>query len=167
MTVEVKNIKDQIWSLLSGIPDPEIPVISITELGVVRDIEVNKNGIIISITPTYSGCPAMKVFEDDIISTLTREGHKNIKIKTIYSPAWTSDWLGDEAKQKLKKYGIAPPRKTSEDKNMLFEEDTKKVPCPYCDSNNTKLTSQFSSTACKALHFCNQCQQPFEYFKCI
>ena len=167
MTVEVKNIEDQIWSLLSGIPDPEIPVISITELGVVRNVEVNKNGIIISITPTYSGCPAMKVFEDDIISTLTREGYQNIKIKTIYSPAWTSDWLGEEAKQKLKKYGIAPPGKTSEDKNMMFEENTKIVPCPYCDSSNTKLTSQFSSTACKALHFCNQCQQPFEHFKCI
>jgi len=167
MTQKVNTTKDQIWELLTQIPDPEIPVISITELGVIRDIEINEREIIISITPTYSGCPAMKVFEDDIISTLTKEGFKNIKIKTIYSPAWTSDWIGDEAKKKLKKYGIAPPEKTSKDKILLFEENTKKVPCPYCESKDTKLTSQFSSTACKALHYCNQCQQPFEHFKCI
>ena len=159
--------KEQLWEFLSKIPDPEIPIISITELGVVRNIELTDNKVVVTITPTYTGCPAMKVFEDDIISTLKSKGIKTIEIKTIYSPAWTTDWIPDEAREKLRKYGIAPPIKGTEDKGVLFSSRVKTVKCPRCNSNNTTLKSQFGSTACKALYQCNDCLEPFDYFKCI
>lgn len=166
-TLIAKDELDRIWSVLENVPDPEIPVISVVELGVVRDVTLEDGSVQVTITPTYTGCPAMNVFEEDIVSTLKNEGYPNVSIKTTYSPAWTTDWLSAEARQKLKDYGIAPPMEGTVDKNALFQEGEKKVPCPYCDSEDTKLTSQFGSTACKALHFCNGCQQPFEYFKCL
>lgn len=162
-----KPTKEEVWEYLSRIPDPEIPVITITELGVVRNVEVSDDNVIVTITPTYSGCPAMKAFEQDIISTLESKGLKNTQIKIVYTPVWTTDWINEEAKRKLKEYGIAPPEKTTADKRALFSDHLKVIPCPFCDSKNTELRSQFGSTACKALYFCNACQQPFEYFKCI
>ena len=159
--------KEQIWDYLKEIPDPEIPVINIVELGVVRAIEINENQLAISITPTYSGCPAMKVIEDDIVSVLKNKGFDTVKIKTILSPAWTTDWITDTAKQKLKEYGIAPPEKTSVDKGYLFSKGLKKIKCPHCNSTNTEMKSQFGSTACKALYTCKDCLEPFDYFKCI
>ena len=159
--------EDQVWEFLSEIPDPEIPVITIIELGVVRNVELTAEKAIITITPTYTGCPAMKMFEDEIVKKLTSEGIENVEIKMVYSPAWTTAWMSDEARQKLKKYGIAPPVKGTEDKGVLFEAGPKEVLCPRCDSKNTKLTSQFGSTACKAMYTCKDCLEPFEYFKCI
>ncbi len=159
--------KDEIWKILDDVPDPEIPVISVVELGVVRNVEIDKNKVVVTITPTYTGCPAMNVFEEDIVKTLNEHGYSEVEIKTTYSPAWTTDWLSEEARRKLKEYGIAPPVQSSADKNSLFQDGEKQVPCPYCDASETKLTSQFGSTACKALYFCNACQQPFEYFKCL
>lgn len=159
--------KGKIWDLLSKIPDPEIPVITIQELGVLRDIEVTKNKVIVTITPTYTGCPAMKLFEDEIISTLNSNGIEDVEIKMVYSPAWTTDWISDEAKQKLKDYGIAPPVAGSQDKGVLFEAGPKVVQCPKCNSKKTTLKSQFGSTACKALYTCDDCLEPFDYFKCI
>lgn len=159
--------KKQVWDWLDQIPDPEIPVISIVELGVVRKVELNKNKIIVSITPTYTGCPAMHIFEKDIISFLTEKGFNRVKIRTIWSPPWTTDWISDEALEKLKNYGIAPPVKGSADKGTLFSAGPKEVPCPKCGSIETKVISQFGSTACKALYSCNSCKEPFEYFKCI
>jgi len=159
--------EDQVWEFLSEIPDPEIPVITIIELGVVRNVELTAEKAIITITPTYTGCPAMKMFEDEIVKKLTSEGIENVEIKMVYSPAWTTAWMSDEARQKLKKYGIAPPVKGTEDKGVLFEAGPKEVQCPRCDSKNTKLTSQFGSTACKAMYTCKDCLEPFEYFKCI
>ena len=156
----------QVWDWLELIPDPDIPVISIVELGVVRKVELNKNEAIISITPTYTGCPAMNVFEQDIITLLTEKGLQ-VNIRTIWSPAWTTDWLSDYALEKLRDYGIAPPVKGSEDKGTLFSAGPKIVPCPKCGSDDTKVISQFGSTACKALYSCNSCKEPFEYFKCI
>lgn len=158
--------KEHILRLISTIPDPEIPVISISELGVIRDVIVSGEEVEIKITPTYSGCPAMKRMEDDIREVLKENGIENIKITMVYSPAWTTDWIPEEAKEKLRKYGIAPPEKTTEDKSWLTGK-SKIVLCPRCKSQNTKLISQFGSTACKALYQCQDCLEPFDYFKCI
>jgi len=159
--------KDYILTLLSEIPDPEIPVITIVELGVIRDIEITDNtSISLKITPTYSGCPAMKQIEDDVRKKLSETGFTNITINTIYSPPWTTDWITPEAKEKLRKYGIAPPEHSTEDKSWLTGK-TKAIACPRCKSQNTKLISQFGSTACKALYQCQDCLEPFDYFKCI
>jgi ring-1,2-phenylacetyl-CoA epoxidase subunit PaaD len=159
--------KEQIWEFLSEIPDPEIPVITITELGVVRDVKLNEGKVTITITPTYTGCPAMKLFEDEIVKMLKEKGIKTVEIKMVYSPAWTTSWMSDEAREKLRKYGIAPPVKGTEDKGVLFEAGPKTVNCPRCKSENTILKSQFGSTACKALYQCEDCLEPFDYFKCI
>lgn len=159
--------KEEIWSFVSKIPDPEIPVITIAELGVLRAVDITDNEVVITITPTYSGCPAMKAFEDDIIKTLKKLGINNVKIKTVLSPAWTTDWIPESAREKLRKFGIAPPIKGTADKGVLFSNGAKEVPCPKCESINTTLKSQFSSTACKALYKCNECLESFDYFKCI
>ncbi len=157
-----------IWDILQTIPDPEVPAISIVELGVVRNIEIiNSESIKIQITPTYSGCPALKTMEDDVIEKLKEHGFSTVKIETIYKPAWTTDWLTETTKQKLKEYGIAPPQKlTLEHLIPLGKQPGQVTQCPFCDSADTKITSQFGSTACKALYFCNNCHQPFEHFKC-
>jgi ring-1,2-phenylacetyl-CoA epoxidase subunit PaaD len=158
--------KEKITELISEIPDPEIPVITISELGVIRDVIVNGENVEIKITPTYSGCPAMQRMENDIKEILNKNGVSDLKITTVYSPPWTTDWIPEEAKEKLRKYGIAPPEKTTEDKNWLTGKN-KIVLCPRCKSKNTKLISQFGSTACKALYQCQDCLEPFDYFKCI
>lgn len=159
--------KEDILSLLSEIPDPEIPVISIIELGVIRGINIiDETSIQLKITPTYSGCPAMKQIEDDVRKKLAENGFTNITINTIFSPPWTTDWITPEAKEKLRKYGIAPPEHSTEDKSSLTGK-SKTIKCPRCKSQNTKLISQFGSTACKALYQCQDCLEPFDYFKCI
>ncbi|MCT4582637.1 MAG: phenylacetate-CoA oxygenase subunit PaaJ [Flavobacteriales bacterium] len=155
-----------IWKLLEAVPDPEIPVLSVIDLGVIRKIDLQNDQTLITITPTYSGCPAMNQFEDDITTHLTKHGYQNIIIKTSYNPAWTTDWLSEEAKHKLEKYGIAPPQEKTTDKSFLLGEQPT-VRCPQCKSTHTKLVSQFGSTACKALYQCNDCKEPFDYFKCL
>jgi len=156
----------ELFSFLNEIPDPEIPVISIVDLGVVRKINQQANGVEIELTPTYSGCPAMKQMEDDIISTLKQKGIESVHIKTVYTPAWTTDWLSNEAKEKLRKYGIAPPQESTTDKSFITGK-TKQIKCPRCGSLHTEMVSQFGSTACKALYRCKDCLEPFDYFKCI
>lgn len=156
----------EILSFLEGIPDPEIPVISIVELGVIRRIKTTPQGVEIDITPTYSGCPAMKQMEDDVISTLKAKGIEHLEVKMVYEPAWTTDWLSKEAREKLRKYGIAPPNEKTTDKSFLTGKH-KEVACPQCGSKNTQMVSQFGSTACKALYKCKDCLEPFDYFKCI
>jgi ring-1,2-phenylacetyl-CoA epoxidase subunit PaaD len=158
--------KEEILNLISEIPDPEIPVITIAELGVIRDVTIDGENVEIKITPTYSGCPAMQQMENDIQAVLKQNGISNLKITTVYSPAWTTDWIPVEAKEKLRKYGIAPPEKTTADKSWLTGK-SKIILCPRCRSKNTKLISQFGSTACKALYQCQDCLEPFDYFKCI
>lgn len=162
----MNHTKEEILGFISQIPDPEIPVITIMELGVIRDVEIANEEVEIIITPTYSGCPAMKRMESDILDELKANGITKAKIKTVYSPAWTTDWISDEAKEKLRVYGIAPPEKTTEDKSWLTGK-SKLVKCPRCKSEDTKLISQFGSTACKALYQCSDCLEPFDYFKCI
>lgn len=158
---------NEIKSWLEELPDPEIPVISIVELGIIRSIDVNDSSVLVSITPTYSGCPAMKQIEDDIVSTLKQRGIPNVEVKMVYSPAWTTDWISDAAKEKLNKYGIAPPEHSSIDKRVLMGLEERVVKCPQCHSSNTEMISQFGSTACKALYRCKDCAEPFDYFKCL
>jgi ring-1,2-phenylacetyl-CoA epoxidase subunit PaaD len=151
-----------VWDRLSVIPDPEVPVITILELGVVRAVEWRDPVLYITITPTYSGCPAMTLFVAEIKAAMREAGIDNVEIKTVYTPAWTTDWLSDTAKLKLKQYGIAPPVPYDLD-DPLAPLPT--IPCPRCDSHNTTLQSQFGSTACKSLYTCVDCKEPFEYFK--
>lgn len=158
--------KAEVLNVLSEIPDPEIPVISIVELGVIREIIVDGKNIEVKITPTYSGCPAMKQMEDDVKKKLRESGFETITIRTVYNPAWTTDWLSAEAKRKLQNYGIAPPEESTNDKSFITGK-TKSITCPRCKSVNTIMISQFGSTACKALHKCNDCLEAFDYFKCI
>tara|TARA_R110002072_G_scaffold20688_3_gene74844 strand:- start:16699 stop:17184 length:486 start_codon:yes stop_codon:yes gene_type:complete len=157
--------EDKIWKLLEEVPDPEIPVVSVVDLGVVRTVAVNPNGILIEITSTYSGCPATEVFIADIKSKLEENSFENVEVKMKYSPAWTTDWLTENARTKLRKYGIAPPEHEP-DKSVLFANPII-VPCPRCNAKNTKMLSQFGSTACKSLYQCNECLESFDYFKCL
>lgn len=163
----MNKAEQHIYDLIKDIPDPEIPVITIVDLGVIRKVEEKGDEFYITITPTYTGCPAMNQFEDDILKTLKEEGISNVKIETSYEPAWTTDWMSDEAKQKLQDYGIAPPQEKTSDKNYIIGKEKKRVICPQCKSENTAMISQFGSTACKALYQCNDCKEPFDYFKCI
>jgi len=157
----------QIRSLLSVIPDPEIPVLTIDDLGVIRDVVLDNEKVIVTITPTYTGCPAMTQFEDDIIAKLKENGYNDVKIETTFDPPWTTDWMSEEAKTKLEAYGIAPPAEKTSDKNYIIGEEKKNIRCPQCKSTDSKMISQFGSTACKALYQCNSCKEPFDYFKCL
>ncbi|GAB5418373.1 MAG: phenylacetate-CoA oxygenase subunit PaaJ [Crocinitomicaceae bacterium] len=157
--------KDEIWAYLEEVFDPEVPVLTVVDLGVVRNVEVEGDACKITITPTYSGCPAMKRIEDDIVEKLNEKGIENVSVELVLAPAWTTDWLTESGKQKLKEYGIAPPE-DEPDKSVLFA-DPFVVPCPKCDSKDTRLVSQFGSTACKAHYQCNDCLEPFDYFKCL
>lgn len=158
--------KDQVWEILSKIPDPEIPVINIKELGILRGVEVNEKKVEVTITPTYSGCPAMQLIEQQIEEAL-QPYDLEVSIKSKLSPAWTTDWITDEARQKLEDYGIAPPEKGSPNKSLLDPYGPKNLRCPHCKSENVEMLSQFGSTACKAHYKCKDCKEPFDYFKCI
>jgi len=156
---------EHIWEILEEVTDPEIPVLTIIDLGIVRDVKINGEQVEVIITPTYSGCPAMNMIEVNIKAVLQEKGFHPIKVTTILSPAWTTDWLSEAGRKKLTKYGIAPPVKGSYDKNALFSAE-RVVPCPHCNSSNTNMISLFGSTACKSLYKCNSCLEPFDYFKC-
>ena len=155
--------KNYIWEQLELISDPEIPVLSIVDLGIVRSVTLVNDSCIITITPTYSGCPAMNVIQDDILKLLTPTIHT--KVEMTLSPAWTTDWMSENGRNKLREYGIAPPEHEV-DKSVLFAKPTV-VPCPKCTSSHTKMISQFGSTACKAHYQCLECLEPFDYFKCL
>ncbi len=158
--------ENQIWQWLEDVSDPEIPVLSVVDLGVVRHVDINHDHPIVTITPTYSGCPAMNEIEENIRKKLKEEGLETIEVKTILSPAWTTDWMTEKGKHKLQEFGIAPPEGSSADKSVLFGK-AKQVTCPKCKSTNTAMISQFGSTACKSLYKCEDCKEPFDYFKCI
>ena len=158
-----KESEKRIWEILETVNDPEIPVLSIIDLGIIRDVNIQNETVEVIITPTYSGCPAMDVISMNIRIALTKEGFTSIKIAQQLSPAWTTDWMTNAGKEKLRSYGIAPPAAKIFDKNYL---ENLIVECPLCHSANTRLISQFGSTACKALYQCNDCKEPFDYFKC-
>ncbi|HLW49744.1 MAG TPA: 1,2-phenylacetyl-CoA epoxidase subunit PaaD [Sphingobacteriaceae bacterium] len=156
---------DTIWKYLEEVPDPEIPVISVIDLGVVRGVKLlEPNGVRVTITPTYSGCPAMNEISMGIRLKLMEKGFEGIEVVEQLSPAWTTEWLSESGKEKMKAYGIAPPVETSREGGLFAVELG--IACPQCGSNQTKLISQFGSTACKALYQCQACREPFDYFKC-
>jgi len=158
----------QAWELLEAIPDPEIPVVSIRELGILREINERDGELEVVITPTYSGCPAMGQIEDDVRAALAANDIP-ARVVTRLAPAWTTDWITPEAKEKLRAYGISPPHVTASDNVVRFARPAAaarhEVPCPHCGSANTTETSHFSSTACKALYKCLDCLEPFDHFK--
>ncbi len=158
--------ENQIWQLLESVSDPEIPVLTVVDLGVVRHVSISTEGVKVQITPTYSGCPAMHEIEENIRQKLREEGVDQVEVETVLSPPWTTDWMTQSGKDKLQAYGIAPPEGSSADKSVLFGKP-KTVQCPHCKSKNTQMVSQFGSTACKALYKCLDCLEPFDYFKCI
>ncbi len=157
---------DNCWTYLDEVADPEVPVLSIIDLGIVRDLFVDSaiGSVRVVITPTYSGCPAMDVIAMQIRMCLLSKGAKQVLVENQISPSWTTDWMTERGKEKLEAYGIAPPKRKSSNPLALFEEDT--VTCPKCKSDDTVLTSQFGATSCKALYKCNHCKEPFEHFKC-
>ncbi len=156
--------QEQVYDWLAEISDPEIPVLSILDLGIVRAVYILEDKIQIIITPTYSGCPAMDIISMQIRMALIGRGFNHIDIKMQLSPAWTTDWISESGKEKMKAYGVAPPTRKSNEGLGLFEEDV--VPCPRCDANETELISQFGSTSCKSMYRCLSCKEPFEHFKC-
>jgi ring-1,2-phenylacetyl-CoA epoxidase subunit PaaD len=165
ITGETISIK-AVWKILEAVTDPEVPVLSVTDLGIIRDVKLNNDAVEITITPTYSGCPAMDVISMNIRLAMISHGYKNVKIKQSLSPAWTTDWMSEEGKQKLQAYGIAPPNpKQQVCNNDLFATD-EAVQCPRCHSYHTHRISEFGSTACKSLYQCDDCKEPFDYFKC-
>lgn len=159
--------EQHIWKLLEQVKDPEVPVLSIMDLGIVRGVKLDVpeiNSVTIIITPTYSGCPAMDIISIQIRMALLGDGIKKVIIEQQLSPAWTTDWMSESGKQKLLEYGIAPPFRKASNPLNLFESDA--ISCPRCNSDETSLISQFGPTSCKALYQCNRCKEPFEHFKC-
>jgi len=167
--------EQKIWDLLEEVKDPEVPVLSILDLGIVRDVKVSHIEVLpsegrgpavsITITPTYSGCPAMDVISMDIRLKLIEKGYRNVTVQQSLSPAWTTDWMTEEGKRKLKEYGIAPPNpKQQFCTTDMFREEA--VQCPRCNSYHTELISEFGSTACKSMYRCLDCKEAFDYFKC-
>jgi ring-1,2-phenylacetyl-CoA epoxidase subunit PaaD len=165
-TITAEEKKNHIFSILETVTDPEVPVLTITDLGILRDIIINGEQVEVVITPTYTGCPAMDMITANIKMALLENGYRNIKVTSVLSPAWTTDWMSDAGKAKLKEYGIAPPNpKQHVCSDKLFAAD-EAVQCPHCNSWHTRRISEFGSTACKALYQCNDCKEPFDYFKC-
>ena len=162
MTTQEQNIIDEI----KAIPDPEIPVITIEELGILKNISIQNNCLLVTITPTYTGCPAMQHIENDI-KKIAEKNALAYTINTVLSPAWTTDWITESAKEKLRAYGIAPPETTTVNKAILLGKAKRDVKCPQCGSADTEMINQFGSTACKALYKCKECLEPFDYFKCL
>ncbi|HVS96190.1 MAG TPA: 1,2-phenylacetyl-CoA epoxidase subunit PaaD [Puia sp.] len=155
-----------IWSILEKVEDPEIPVLSVIDLGIIRDVSVENGQPVIVLTPTYSGCPAMDMIRVRIRMALLQHGFTGVQIKTVLSPAWTTDWMSEKGKEKLQAFGIAPPLplQTVCHPGMFHREEA--IPCPRCNSYHTARISEFGSTACKALYRCEDCGEPFDYFKC-
>lgn len=164
--IPASKIPTEIWDVLRTVTDPEIPVLTVVDMGIVRDVIQTPESIEVSITPTYSGCPAMDAISKDIVRALAEKGYKNVSVNLVLSPAWTTDWITEEGKRKLEAYGIAPPQNSTAEKSVLFGEH-KAVRCPRCKSEHTTMISNFGSTACKALWKCEDCKEPFDYFKCI
>ena len=159
-----KPTTDQVWAWLDEVPDPEIPVISLVDLGIIRGVEWQGDTLEIAVTPTYSGCPAVLAIEL-AVETALREAGFDARVERVISPAWTTDWITEDGREKLRAYGIAPPVKASNSIRALFGET--QVDCPQCGSLHTERVSEFGSTACKALYRCTACREPFDYFKCI
>ncbi len=154
-----------IMQWLHAVPDPEIPVISVVDLGIVRDVHFEGDTCVVTITPTYSGCPAMREITEDVKGVLREKGLADVRVDTTLAPAWTTDWMSERGREALRAYGIAPPTEKAVDVSGIMRRSEPPVPCPQCNSARTRLISQFGSTACKALYRCNACGEPFDHFK--
>ena len=157
--------REAILGWLAEVPDPEIPVLTITDLGIVRDVEFDGDAVCVGLAPTYSGCPATEFIEKSVVEALNAHGIDEVRIERRLSPPWTTDWISDAGRDKLRRYGIAPPEAGSGKRSITHA--ARPVACPRCDSTSTALVSEFGSTACKAAYRCESCLEPFEYFKCI
>jgi ring-1,2-phenylacetyl-CoA epoxidase subunit PaaD len=151
------------WKIAADLPDPELPVVTIADLGILRDVTEDDQGRVhVQITPTYSGCPAMETIREDLVDALTQAGYQHVDVEFVLAPAWTTDWMTDEAKEKLRAFGIAPPGPTGEPVGLALS-----VRCPRCGSPDTRESSRFGSTACKSLWVCRSCHEPFDHFKAL
>ena len=159
--------REELYALLEAVMDPEVPVLSVVDLGIVRDAESTDEGVVITITPTYSGCPAMREIEQNIRAALEAQAVGPVEVRTTYSPAWTTDWISASGREKLESYGIAPPGRADANALITLRRRADLLRCPYCKSLNTVEKSHFGSTACKSIWFCQSCRQPFEHFKAI
>ncbi len=153
---------EAIWQALDEVKDPEIPVVSLVEMGIVREVEVTAEGVTVTMTPTFAGCPALHAMKADIEAKLTNLGVESVEVRQVLSPPWTSDWITEAARQKLKDFGLAPPQRHGGQTEILLLDT---AACPYCDSTNTTIKNTFGPTLCRAIYYCNNCQQPFEQFK--
>ena len=171
MQIKAADRRAEALDVLATVMDPEVPVLSVVELGIVRDVELAGGEVTVVVTPTYSGCPAMRTIEDDIVAALAAAGFPGARVRTVYSPPWTTDWIAPAAREKLRAYGIAPPPARSADaagdELVPLLRRAPAVACPYCGSSQTETRSEFGSTACKATLFCRSCSQPCELFKAI
>jgi ring-1,2-phenylacetyl-CoA epoxidase subunit PaaD len=159
------NDLEQAWAVLGAVMDPEVPVVSVVDLGIVRSLDWQGGHLHVVVTPTYSGCPATEVIEQDITEALQRAGFSAPQLERQLTPAWTTDWISNRGRERLQAYGIAPPAGSASKRSLLGERD--EVCCPQCGSAHTERLSEFGSTACKALYRCIECREPFDYFKCI
>ena len=159
--------RDEYWAAVGAVLDPEVPVLSVIDLGIVRDMREEGGAVVVDVTPTYSGCPAMRAIEHDIIEALGQAGAASVVVNTVFQPAWTTDWISDDAKERLRAYGIAPPSGTAAVATELIPLQRRQevIACPRCTSRNTERRSEFGSTACKSIYYCASCAEPFEYFK--
>ncbi|RYY43305.1 MAG: phenylacetate-CoA oxygenase subunit PaaJ [Chitinophagaceae bacterium] len=171
-TIHIKQEEKKIWDLLANVSDPEVPVLSIIDLGIVRAVSIQQDAasgammVKLSITPTYSGCPAMDMIATNIRMELLAAGYQHIEIENVLSPAWTTEWMSAAGKTKLKAYGIAPPSDKQQVCNNDLFAPNEAIQCPQCNSYHTQRISEFGSTACKSLYQCLDCKEPFDYFKC-
>lgn len=163
MVTQTEELRRRAWEAAASVVDPEIPVLTIADLGVLREVTVSDDGVEVAITPTYTGCPAMQMIALDIELALQRAGIGPVRVKTVLAPAWTTDWLTEEGRRKLAAYGIAPPPRAGSRRALFGEEH---AACPRCGSVDTETLAEFGSTACKSLHRCRACREPFELFKC-
>ncbi|GLK63279.1 1,2-phenylacetyl-CoA epoxidase subunit PaaD [Paracoccus kondratievae] len=173
MAAQTQPGVEEVWGWLSEVPDPEIPVISLTDLGIIRGVEWQGDTLVVRVTPTYSGCPATSVINLDIETALRRHGIEKLRLERQLTPPWTTDWIGPEGREKLRAYGIAPPVDGTAADGVLAGRIARmtgtnlKIACPRCGSTHTERISQFGSTPCKASYRCKDCLEPFDYFKCI
>ena len=158
--------KEDILKILGEVMDPEVPVLSVLDLGIVRDVQMEDDRVFVTITPTYSGCPAMDIIRKNIEHSLNQHGYSSVQIRNTLSPAWTTDWMSEAGKDKLRAFGIAPPNPTQQSCESRRFHELEAVQCPHCQSFHTERISEFGSTACKAIWRCLDCLEPFDYFKC-
>lgn len=162
-----QGLEASVWVDLADLPDPEIPALTLIDLGIVRWVRVDDDATTVGIAPTYTGCPATEVIEASVLNRLRDRGYTKPSVERVLSPAWTTDWISPAGREKLKAYGIAPPAETAGSKRALFGGRANNIACPRCDTTNTERVSEFGSTPCKAAFKCRECLEPFEYFKCI